>query len=82
MTSLMQLLAVGWPEAAPSGAWDLQTHLVVAGTSLALWLLFLWAAERHHRNTARHHVRRAAHTRRPRPLRNVLAFRHSPTRSR
>jgi hypothetical protein len=41
MSVLNVLMALGWPDREAAVAWGMQTHLLVAGVSLCLWLLLL-----------------------------------------
>jgi hypothetical protein len=48
MSALVLLYALGWAGAGPRQAWTLETHLFVAGISVAVWLLLMVTAARHH----------------------------------
>ena len=75
MSALNLLLATGWPGAASSHPWTLQTHLIVAGITLALSLLFLaWVDRRHRQPVFRSAPPHAPLDGPPRWPRNVVAF--------
>jgi hypothetical protein len=74
MRALIPLYAVGWAGAGPRQTWTLETHLLVAGIGVAVWLLLMVTAARHHGD--------GVHSDAPPPdvldlPSNVLAFRDS-----